>query len=86
VIAVFSAKMASMATIQYTSTKGKALSYEITTDKHGNYEIKHAGKVVKRQTVPTAYLGKPRWGSKKLETQAIEDAKIAIEALKTGEG
>lgn len=75
-----------MATIQYTRTTGQQLTYDITADKHGNYEIKLAGKVVKRLTVPSAYLDKPRWGSKKLEADALEDAKNAIEAMKTDEG
>jgi hypothetical protein len=28
----------------------------------------------------TSYFGKPRWGSRKLELAAIEDAKALIEA------
>jgi hypothetical protein len=75
-----------MATIEYTRQKGKKLTYVIDTDKHGNYSVTLDRKVVKRLTVPSNYLGKPRWGTKKLEADAIEDAKKAIEAMKTDEG
>jgi hypothetical protein len=75
-----------MATIQYTRIKGQQLTYEIQADKHGSYEIKLAGKVVKRHTVPSAYLDRPRWGSKKLEADALADASKAIEAMKTDGG
>lgn len=75
-----------MATIEYTRQKGKQLTYVIDADKHGNYSITLDRKVVKRLTVPSQYLGKPRWGSKKLEAAALEDAKKAIESMKTDEG
>ena len=75
-----------MATIEYTRQKGRQLTYVIEADKHGNYSVALDRKVVKRLTVPSHYLGKPRWGSKKLEADAIEDAKKAIESMKTDEG
>jgi hypothetical protein len=56
-------------------------TYEIESDKHGSYTIKCAGKVLKRVTSLTDYQGKPRWGSKKLEDAAIEDAKAFIDAF-----
>ena len=41
----------------------------------------HAGgTVVKRVTSVTSYFDKPRWGSKKLEQRAVEEAKAAIDA------
>ncbi len=77
---------APMAIIEYTRQKGKQLTYVIETDKHGNYSITLGRKVVKRLTVPSNYLGKPRWGTKKLEADALEDAKKAIEDMRTDEG
>jgi hypothetical protein len=66
--------------IAYASKDGAGPTYEIDADRHGNYTIQLAGKVVKRVTSVTNYVGKPRWGSKKLELSAVEDAKAAIEA------
>jgi hypothetical protein len=37
-------------------------------------------------TSVTNYVGKPRWGSKRLELSAIEDAKAAVEAFHASEG
>ena len=54
--------------------------YEIEADRHGSYAIKLNGKLVKRVTALTDYPGKPRWGSKKLEAEAIEDAKRHVQA------
>lgn len=69
--------------ILYTPSNrsGPEFEFEIEADRHGNYTIKLDGKVVRRVTALTNYLGKPRWGSKKLEADAIEDAKRDIEAL-----
>ncbi|HMA08963.1 MAG TPA: hypothetical protein VKP68_13915 [Ramlibacter sp.] len=72
--------------VSYTRSKGDGLTYDIEADKHGNYTVKLNGKVIKRVTALSNYLGKPRWGSKKLEADAIEDAKKAIEGFKTDEG
>ncbi len=72
--------------VSYTRSKGDGLTYDIEADKHGNYAVKLNGKVIKRVTALSNYLGKPRWGSKKLEADAIEDAKKAIEGFKTDEG
>jgi hypothetical protein len=69
--------------IEYVTQDGVTPPYEIEADRHGNYTVKQAGKVVKRVTAVTNYVGKPRWGSKKLEQMAIEDAKRAVEALRT---
>jgi hypothetical protein len=71
--------------ITYVSSSGSGPTYEIEADRHGNYTITVAGKVVKRVSSIPHYLGKPRWGSKKLELDALEDAKGAIEALKSSE-
>lgn len=72
--------------ISYTRSTGAGLTYDIEADKHGNYTVKLNGKVVKRVTALSNYLGKPRWGSKKLEADANEDAKKAIEGFKTDAG
>ena len=72
--------------IEYSREKGPGPTYEIEADRHGNYTIKLGGKVLKRVTVLSRYVGKPRWGSKKLEADAIEDAKLAVESFKTAEG
>ena len=69
--------------VTYTRNNGAGLSYEIDADRHGNYTIMHEGKVVKRVSALMHYLGKPRWGSKQLEADAIEDAKKSIEGMKT---
>lgn len=53
--------------------------YELEADRHGNYTIRLEGRVVKRVTSVTNYVGKPRWGSKKLELAAIEEAKSVVE-------
>lgn len=70
----------------YTRSTGAGLTYDIEADKHGNYTVKLNGKVVKRVTALRHYLGKPRWGSKKLEADANEDARKAIEEFKTDAG
>lgn len=66
--------------IDYASRDGAGPTYEIEADRHGNYTIRAGGKVVKRVSSLTSYLGKPRWGSRKLELAAIEEAKAVIEA------
>jgi len=68
--------------ITYVSNAGAGPAYEVEADRHGNYTIRTGGKVVKRVTSVTNYVGKPRWGSRKLELDAIEEAKAAIESMK----
>ena len=70
--------------IAYDSKGGAGPTYEIEADRHGSYTIKQAGILVKRVTSITNYPGKPRWGSKKLELGAIEEAKALIDAYHTG--
>ena len=70
----------------YTRSTGAGLTYDIEADKHGNYTVKLDGKVIKRVSALASYLGKPRWGSKKLEADANEDARKAIESFKTDAG
>lgn len=72
--------------IRYVSQGGAGTEYEIEADRHGNYTVKLQGKVIKRVTAVTSYLDKPKWGSRKLELAAIEDAKAAIESFRTPEG
>ena len=66
--------------LMYTPHEGAGPAFEIEADRHGSYTIRLNGKVVRRKTALTNYLDKPRWGSKKLETEAIEDAKRDIDA------
>jgi hypothetical protein len=68
--------------VTYVSKEGSGPAYEIEADRHGNYTIRQSGRVVKRVTSLTDYVGKPRWGSRKLEQSAIEEAKAAIDAQK----
>jgi len=72
--------------ITYVSNACPDTAYEIEADRFGNYSIKAAGRVVKRVTSVTNYLGKPRWGSKTLEMKALEDAKAAIERFSSAAG
>jgi hypothetical protein len=70
----------------YVTRGSPEATYEIEADRFGNYTIRSSGKVVKRVTSVSDYLGKPRWGSRKLELNAIEDAKVAIERLAAAVG
>ena len=71
---------------EYTRQSGNGLTYDIEVDKHGSYAIKLNEKVLKRVTALPHYVGKPRWGSKKLEADAASDAVRAVEAFKTDVG
>ena len=64
----------------YTAKGGAGPTYEVEADRHGNYTIRLDGAVVKRVTSVTSYMDKPRWGSKKLELRAVDEAKAAIDA------
>ena len=68
--------------VTYVSPARPGTAYEIEADRFGSYTIKADGKVIKRVTSLSSYVGRPRWGTKALEQNAIEDAKLAIEALK----
>lgn len=61
-------------------------SYEIDSDRFGNYTIRSEGRVIKRVTSVSQYPGKPKWGSKKLEVNAIEDAKASIAKFRSPSG
>jgi hypothetical protein len=65
--------------VMYTAKDGAGPTYEIEADRHGNYTIRLGTAVVKRVSSVTTYFDKPRWGSRKLEERAIEDAKEAID-------
>jgi hypothetical protein len=65
--------------IMYAANDGAGPTYEIEADRHGNYAIRLDGRIVKRVTSVTTYFGKPRWGSRKLEQAAIDEAKTAID-------
>jgi hypothetical protein len=69
--------------IAYVSESWPDTTYEIESDRFGNYTIRAGGRVIKRVTSVTEYVGRPRWGSKKLELNAIEDAKAAIAAFRS---
>ena len=72
--------------ITYISESWPETTYEIESDRFGNYTIKVEGRVIERVTSVTKYLGRPKWGSKKLELNAIEDAKAAIAKFKSPGG
>lgn len=65
--------------ITYTSRGGQGPSYEIESDRHGSYTIRQDGRVLKRVTAVSNYVGRPRFGSRRLELAAIEDAKALID-------
>lgn len=67
---------------EYTGGQGAGPTYAIEADRHGNYTIRLEGKVVKRVSALAQYLGKPRWGSKRLEEEAVRDAQRAIEGFR----
>lgn len=67
---------------EYMDSQGAGPTYAIEADRHGNYTIRLQGKVVKRVSALPQYLGKPRWGSKRLEEEAIRDAQRAIEGFR----
>ena len=64
----------------YASMGGSGPTYEIEADRHGNYTIRQDGRVLKRVTSVSNYVGRPLWGSRRLQRAAIEEAKAAIEA------
>jgi hypothetical protein len=66
--------------MKYQPQDGSGPEFEIEADRHGSYTIRLNGQVVRRVTALTNYLGKPRWGSSKLQAEAIEDAKRDINA------
>ena len=66
--------------IMYAANEGAGPSYEIETDRQGSYTIRHDGRVVKRVTSVTTYFSRPRWGSRKLELAAIDEAKAIIDS------
>ena len=70
----------------YVSENWPETTYEIETDRFGSYTIRTGGRVIKRVTAVTEYIGRPKWGSKKLELNAVEDAKAAIAAFKSPMG
>jgi hypothetical protein len=72
--------------LTYTRQSGAGLTYEIDVDRHGSYAITLNAKVLKRVTALPSYFGKPKWGNKKLEADAAEDARRAIEAFRTDAG
>lgn len=67
--------------LTYTPQAHPGTEFEIEADRHGSYVIRLNGKVIRRVTALSDYVGKPKWGSRKLEADAIEDAKRDIEAL-----
>lgn len=65
----------------YTPKGATGPEFEIEADRFGSYAIRLNGKVIKRVTALNDYLGKPKWGSRKLEASALEDAIQDIEAF-----
>jgi hypothetical protein len=72
--------------VNYVSASWPDTTYEIESDRSGSYTIRAAGRVIKRVTAVTEYLGRPKWGSKKLELNAIEDAKASIATFRSPAG
>jgi hypothetical protein len=66
--------------VTYVSKAGSGPTYEIESDRHGSYTIRCDGRVLKRVTSVSSYPGKPRWGSRKMEETAVEEAKALIDA------
>ena len=64
----------------YAIDENDGPTYEIEADRHGNYTIRCGGRVVKRVTSVTRYVGRPLLGSRRLALAAIEEAKAAIAA------
>jgi hypothetical protein len=65
--------------IMYVANGGAGPTYEIEADRQGNFTIRREGRLLKRVSSVTNYVGKPRWGSRRLELAAIEDAKNLID-------
>lgn len=74
-----------MATVEYTRSKGKRLTYTITTDRFGGYSVQLDGKVIKQMHIGD-HFGRSRFGSKRQEAEGIDAAKSAIEMMLTDEG
>jgi hypothetical protein len=64
----------------YAPGEGAGPTYEIDADRHGNYEVRLEGRVIKRVSSVTNYFGKPRWGSKALQDRALEEARAVIDS------
>lgn len=69
--------------VPYTPANDSGDTYEIESDRHGSYTVMLRGKVVKRVTALANYLDRPKWGSRQLEIEAVNDAKKAIDGLST---
>lgn len=67
--------------VPYTPSTAPDRTFEIESDRHGSYTVMLDGKVVKRVTALANYLGRPRWGSKRLEVDAIKDGKQAVDLI-----
>lgn len=67
--------------LTYTPQDHPGSEFEIEADRHGSYAIKLNGKVIRRVSALADYVGKPKWGSRKLEAGAVEDAKRDIDAF-----
>lgn len=67
--------------LTYTPKDHPGPEFEIEADRHGSYVIRLHGKVIRRVTALSDYVGKPKWGSRKLEAGAVEDAKRDIDAF-----
>jgi hypothetical protein len=65
--------------MMYAANGGAGPTYEVEADRQGNFTIRREGRLLKRVSSVTNYVGKPRWGSRRLELAAIEDAKNLID-------
>ena len=71
--------------LMYAPQAGTGPTFEIEADRHGSYTIKQEGKVVRRVTAITNYVGRPRWGSRRLAQAALDDAKWEIDSRFDGD-
>jgi len=65
--------------MMYAANGGAGPTYEVEADRQGNFTIRREGRLLKRVSSVTNYVGKPRWGSRRLELAAIEDARNLID-------
>jgi hypothetical protein len=70
-----------MATVQYTRSRGRQLTYEISTDDRGRYTICLEGRELLRGRDPLSAHGRHKGPNKRKAAGALHEAKLAIESL-----
>lgn len=69
-----------MATVQYTRKQGAKLTYDITANEFGQWEVRLDGKVMRRGHEPLVTLRILQPGPER-EREAVEAARATIELL-----